>query len=148
MIVIVCLDDRNGMLFHGRRQSRDRVVVEDMLKMCRGTRLWMNSYSARLLEEKRGEDVLVVQDDAYLTKVKKAEYCLVEKEKMASWENQIELLIVYRWNRIYPSDFYFDLPLEDGKGWKKMKEEELIGYSHEKITKEYYQKEKQDAKEE
>ena len=30
MDVIVCLDEKNGMLFHGRRQSRDRRVLEDM----------------------------------------------------------------------------------------------------------------------
>ena len=30
MTLYVCLDDRNGMLFNNRRQSRDRVVLEDI----------------------------------------------------------------------------------------------------------------------
>gem|GEM_PF-5722604 len=31
MDVFVCLDDRNGMLFNHRRQSRDREVIRDVL---------------------------------------------------------------------------------------------------------------------
>ena len=31
MTVLVCLDDRNGMQFNGRRQSRDRVVSAHLL---------------------------------------------------------------------------------------------------------------------
>ena len=32
MKIIACLDDNNGLLFNNRRQSRDRVVIEDILK--------------------------------------------------------------------------------------------------------------------
>ena len=28
MIVMVCIDDHNGMMFNHRRQSRDRAVIE------------------------------------------------------------------------------------------------------------------------
>ena len=31
MDVFVCLDDRGGMFFNHRRQSRDRQVIQDML---------------------------------------------------------------------------------------------------------------------
>ena len=47
MIAVVCVDDRNGMLFHHRRQSQDRLLREDLLSRCPG-RLWMNAYSAKL----------------------------------------------------------------------------------------------------
>ena len=30
--VAVCVDDALGMMFGGRRQSRDRVLIEDFLK--------------------------------------------------------------------------------------------------------------------
>ena len=42
MHVIVCLDDKEGMLFHGRRQSRDREVVGEILKRTKGRRLWIS----------------------------------------------------------------------------------------------------------
>ena len=41
MIVIVCVDQRNGLGFNGRRQSRDRMVAADILKESAGRRLWM-----------------------------------------------------------------------------------------------------------
>lgn len=31
MTLILCLDDENGMMFNHRRQSRDRVLISEML---------------------------------------------------------------------------------------------------------------------
>ena len=31
MTIFVCIDDKNGMLFNHRRQSRDEAVLKDML---------------------------------------------------------------------------------------------------------------------
>ena len=45
--------------------------------------------------------------------------------------------IVFWWNRHYPPDRKFDLDLSK---WNKVSEEEFAGYSHEKITKEVYEK--------
>ena len=47
MRVIVCLDDRNGMLFNRRRQSRDRRVVEDILRELGEKRLLVNGFRRR-----------------------------------------------------------------------------------------------------
>ena len=33
MKLIVCLDDKNGMMFNKRRQSRDRVLIENVLEL-------------------------------------------------------------------------------------------------------------------
>ena len=46
MIAIVCLDDRDGMGFNGRRQSRDVRLREKVLEMAAGRRLWMAPCSA------------------------------------------------------------------------------------------------------
>ena len=46
MRLIVCLDDRDGMTFLGRRQSQDALLRQDMLAYVDGHELWMNSYSA------------------------------------------------------------------------------------------------------
>ncbi len=32
MIIAVCTDDNNGMLFNNRRQSRDMLLIEDLIK--------------------------------------------------------------------------------------------------------------------
>ena len=55
MKIIVCVGDNNAMLFHNRRISRDRAVIEDILRMVSKevkkdgrARIWMNEYSAEL----------------------------------------------------------------------------------------------------
>ena len=45
MHIILCVDDRFGMLFNGRRLSRDSALVEDAVKLCKGSKLWVNEYS-------------------------------------------------------------------------------------------------------
>ena len=51
MNLIVCIDDRGGMLFNRRRQSSDRYVTERILDMARDGRLLVNSYTAKLFPE-------------------------------------------------------------------------------------------------
>ena len=44
-------------------------------------------------------------------------------------------LILIRWNRIYPADFYFKIDMGE---WNLVNKEEFIGSSHERITWEDY----------
>ena len=48
MIGIVCLDQKNGMYFNERRQSRDRYVIRDIVEMTKDAVLHINSYSKEL----------------------------------------------------------------------------------------------------
>ena len=50
MKIIVCLDDNGGMAFNRRRQSRDRVLIEDIAKTVGNARLYIDKYSAPLFE--------------------------------------------------------------------------------------------------
>ena len=134
MIVIVCVDDSMGMLFNRRRQSRDRAVVEDILSVSKGNRLYMKEYSYPLFQELDVDHVTVASD--FLDKAKEGEYCFVEDTGAADCREKIEQLILYRWNRKYPADLYLDLDLK--KGWHLSRSEEFAGTSHEKITKEVY----------
>lgn len=154
MNVIVCLDEKGGMLFHGRRQSRDRVLAEKIRIITAGKRLWMNAYSYKIYSEpekmqlrrteemQSGEDenaqILVAED--FPKRAQQGEYCLVETETLSVWSERIEQLIVFRWNRNYPADVFFDLDLT---GWEKISTEEFAGYSHEKITEEIYEKKRE-----
>ena len=47
MIVMVCVDDKNGMMFNKRRQSQDRVLRQHMLELAGDKKLWMNAYSRK-----------------------------------------------------------------------------------------------------
>ena len=53
MILISCIDARGGLLFHGRRLSRDRVLCQDVLRTCAGSPLWMAPGSRSLFSSLR-----------------------------------------------------------------------------------------------
>lgn len=134
MNIILCLDDRNGMLFAGRRQSRDRKVTEDIGRMVKeaGAKLWISPFSARLFEESSFQPEI---DEAFMEKAEPEDYCLVENLPLAAYEEEITSLIVYRWNRHYPADFRLDLDLNE---WQLQSRSDFVGFSHECITKEEY----------
>ncbi len=135
MIVIVCLDDNGGMMFNKRRQSRDRRVTEEIQHMCTGKRLWMNGYSAKLYADMEGVNVRTNED--FLRSAGTDDYCFVESEPLKPVQDKVSRLIVFRWNRKYPSDLRLDLNLEQ---WDVVSEEEFPGTSHDKITKMVYVK--------
>lgn len=135
MIAIVCLDEQRGMLFNKRRQSRDRRVTERILEITEGKKLWMEPFSVKLFEEMLPENA--VADEDFLLKAEKGEYCFVENRPLKALEGNIEKLIVFWWNRRYPTDFYLDLELNE---WILAAKSEFAGYSHEKITEMIYQR--------
>ena len=132
MKVIVCLDDKKGMLFGNRRQSKDRLVIEDICKMTDS--LSIHTFSEKLFSEAPLQ--LNVADD-FLKQAKEGEFCFVENQPLSNYEDKIEDIIIYYWNRVYPSDKQFDIQLAN---WKVVLEEEFAGYSHEKITKRVYRR--------
>ncbi len=132
MIIIACVDDKMGMQFNGRRQSRDRLVYKRIAGIAEGSRLWMNGDSAELFSW--DEDKISVAED-FLSRAAKGDYCFIEDDAAAGCGDKIEKIILYRWNRTYPADIVFPLSLE---GWKLAEAREFPGYSHEKITEEIY----------
>lgn len=133
MKIIVCLDDKNGMLFNNRRQSSDRLLRERMLLLAKPTRLWMNAYSAKQFTE----DATFFVDECFLEKAGPGEYCFVENTDILPFADKIEAVVVYRWNAVYPSDTQFPVSLLEGKTPKSTAE--FTGYSHPRITEEIYE---------
>lgn len=132
MRIIVCLDDHNGMLFGGRRLSRDRELCRQMLSLAEG-KLWMNAYSAKLFDDCDG---ITVCDD-FLSQAGEQEYCLVEDQDIAPFAQKIEQIVIYRWNRAYPSDRKFPIALFENR-WECVSSLDFPGSSHDKITQEVY----------
>ena len=133
MIVITCVDDDMGMLFNSRRQSKDSVLRKRILEKTSGQRLWMNHYSAKQFEDDDAPQINVEED--FLLETTSGDYCFVETQPLQPYEKWIEKLILYRWNRKYPSDLKFDLDL---RGWKLTESTDFIGSSHDRITEEVY----------
>jgi len=134
--VVVCVDDRGGMMFNHRRQSRDRAVVADVIASLAGGRLWIAPYSEKLFAE-TGAAYAVSED--FLTLAEEGDVCFVEDRSLSPWAERIREVTIYRWNRHYPADLSFDLNLAE-LGFRLCERSEWQGYSHEKITKEIFVK--------
>ena len=134
MRLIVCLDDKNGMCFHGRRQSMDKVLREKLLDRVGMEKLWMSPYSARQFTQLRGN---MIADQDFLEKAEKEDTCFVETLDVSEWISQCDQLMIYRWNSVYPADLFF--PMDYVKSaWKLICQTEFTGNSHPKITEEIY----------
>lgn len=134
MILIACVDDHMGMQFNHRRQSQDRILREHILNKFNGTKIWMNQYSAKQFGEHENINI----DDDYFSKAAPKDICFVEDRSVAPYAHLISKIILYKWNRIYPSDLFFDIPLS--REWHLIATEDFSGSSHDKITEEIYTK--------
>lgn len=135
MILAVCVDNCMGLAFNRRRQSRDSAVYADLADMARGAAIWTDSRSAALFD---GLGANVFAQSAFAEMAAPGEYCFMEFSSPAQYEHLAEKIILYRWNRRYPSDLKFDISLDS---WSLESITDFPGSSHEKITKEVYVRE-------
>ena len=132
MILICCIEDALGMAFSRRRVSRDRAVCEDILREAGSSPIWMDVRSTVLFRDMGGN---IITEPDFALKASRGEYCFLEFSAPAQYEEKAEKLILYRWNRRYPSDLKFDIDLGS---WSLETSCDFVGSSHDTITKEVY----------
>ena len=133
MKICVCLDKKNGMMFFGKRQSQDAVQREQFLSLVGDNKLWMSTYSAKLF----GDLPNVIVDDNYSAKAGLDDYCFIEDQSFDI--SKCSMVIVYKWNRQYQADKSFTVDLK-AEGFKKIRTQDFVGSSHDKITEEIYER--------
>lgn len=129
MTLYICLDDRNGLKFNKRRQSRDAAVLEDIRSQIAGN-LLIEPFSEKLIQE---------AEIPYVLPPETAEDYFAEDVPSEEILNQTERLVIYRWNRHYPADVRWNPDLS-ALGFSLVETTEFPGTSHEKITREVYEK--------
>lgn len=137
MIIITAVDDRNGLTFNHRRQSQDKSLREKILSLTSGSHLWMNEYSGKQFAEH--PETQICTDDNFLDKAGADDFCFIENVPVSQYVNQIQKIILFKWNRHYPADLWFDIDVCSGQ-WHLEHTEDFTGTSHEKITMEVYTK--------
>lgn len=133
MNIIVCLDDKNGMMFHKRRQSADRELRKHLLQFVKEGMLWMSPYSASQFSELPD---FVRVDESFFSYAAEEDYCFVESGDWTAFAESIKTIVVYRWNRTYPADLWF--PQSELIRRTIVSSMDFSGYSHERITQEVY----------
>lgn len=128
MTIILCIDDRNGISFNKRRQSRDKTLVENVMKH---ENVHIMEHSLGLFS---GYDIKTIDDVNSLPNDAVYFHEITDPKDIIK---NFDTIIIYRWNRHYPSDVKFEFKMND---YQKIYEEEFVGFSHDKITKEVYNK--------
>lgn len=136
MTVFVCTDDRGGMMFNKRRQSRDSRVIEDVARTVGDGMLYISDFSEILFEESEASVISV--PDPMLSAADDG-FAFIENEHLGEHLDRIDRLIIYKWNKKYPYDFSLDVE-PTRAGFKKRSTREFTGTSHDKITREDYVK--------
>ena len=132
MVLAVCIDDHNGLMFNKRRVSADRNVIEDIIHNMTGDTISIAPYSLPLFKDYEHR---VAVTDAFLDHSNV--FCFAEYGNFLDIIDTVQTLIVYKWNRKYPSDLKF--PMDQYKSIMILKSvEEFEGHSHECITREVY----------
>lgn len=133
MNLIVCVDDRYGMSFNNRRQSRDLYLLLDILATVGSNTLLIEEYSRKLFSPIWSSQIQVdslkdVCGDVYWFR----------ELSFPDPAPEFEKIVLYRWNRMYPASVYF--PVAILSGYERVSVQDFEGKSHEKISKEVYVK--------
>ena len=132
MTLVVCLDDRLGMMFNRRRQSRDRVLIAELMAHIGDRRLVVTPYSAPLFPADNPR--ITVAEDPWTVADEEDFIFIEDADPTAAWE-RVTSVLIYRWNRAYPADKHFK---GDLSGFRLCETYEFAGSSHDKITKEVW----------
>ena len=117
-------------------QLTETIQIRNEAADCDYIKVYMTSYSLPLFDGVKintGVRLLPISEG------ERGEVCFVESGEIADNIHKISRLVIYRWNRTYPSDVKLGFDPEE-MGFKRVSTTELVGYSHEKITKDIYEK--------
>ena len=131
MILITAVDNSMGLMFNNRRQSQDRIMIEKIYEIIKNNKLYVNQYSSKLFNNDRN----IIIDNNFLNTAKDNDYVFAENVKLSDYADKIKKIILFKWNRDYPSDFFLDISLSD---YKLEYSEDFQGSSHDRITMEVY----------
>lgn len=122
MKVIACVDNAMGLCFNHRRVSRDQVVIDQIQSL---PVFYISVYSKKLYPKG------IVIDNANILSPK--DIYLIEDE--IPNEDDVNEIVLYQWNRDYPSDLKLSYQLEN---WRCIESVDFAGKSHDTITRKRY----------
>ncbi len=138
MKLVFCIDDRGGMMFNKRRVSRDRILIENLAELIGDNALYIEPYSEELFSE---QDLNIICSRNPVSSADKEDFSFIESIDPQEALSCADELIIYKWNRKYPSELRFTESPEK-HGFCLAESFDFTGSSHEKITREIYKRNK------
>ncbi len=136
MKLVICIDDRGGMLFNKRRVSRDKLMISNLAEYIGDGTLFIEPYSEELFSD---ESLNIILSDNPLNFAEEGDFVFLERQEPRPYAEKASELVIYKWNRRYPFDMRLDFSPEE-LGFKLASAFEFKGNAHEKITREVYRK--------
>ena len=143
-------------MFNNRRQSRDKILIKHILEFIKNenAKIYINNFSKELFLEYLDEyKEQIIVDDNFLEKAfnekinnssnsntnnsnnQNKNYYFVENNSIKKYEDKINNLIIYDWDKAYPKDKYLDIDINK---FKLYASKDIVGNSHEKIIEKIY----------
>ena len=135
MTIIICTDERGGMLFNKRRVSRDEYVTLDILNTSASHTLYIKPFSEKLFADFGG---YVLCDDPLET-AGCGDFAFIEDEDITPHLDKAHRLIIYNWSTSYPYELKFDTSPSE-LGFTRVDSKKFSGQCHDKIVKDIYEK--------
>ena len=126
--IAICVDNSGGMMFAGKRQSRDSSLIRELCDTTDGY-IYITDFSEFLFKEHKNKIRIV---DNPFSDAPDGATVFIENLDIFPYENLIGEILLYKWNEIYPIDKRIDISLSD---YRIVAKKEFVGSSHEKITK-------------
>ena len=100
MTVIICVDNNGGILFNGKRQSKDRIFRKYLLDIVekKNSRIAMSPYTYSQFKEDERKELTDVKEEFSFDE----DYIFLERAIPILWE-KVNNLILCCWNRDYPA---------------------------------------------
>ncbi len=135
MTIIICIDERLGISFGGKRQSKDRVLTRDIVSVARGHRLLIGEYSVSIFKE---ADISFDENNIFVSDrpekdAKSEDFLFLERGFYEDIILSASSLIIYSWGRHYPSDVQLKRDCIDDH-FELFEEYNFEGKSHKNLT--------------
>ena len=136
MNICAIIDDRGGMSFFGKRQSRDKLLIARLLSHTEYKKIYISPYSEPLFCEFQDERVCVTEHFPF---DEEEALCFFELDDISEFDEHISNILLYKWNRHYPSDKRFPYDPNE-RGYTLLSSVDFKGNSHDNITEEIWTK--------
>lgn len=135
MKLIFCVDNALGLLFNHRRVSQDIAIREDLQQLTNHSTLYMDDYSFELFQDDRLTNIQVRAD---LPNPQLSGYQFIEQQNIPTHFQTGDELIIYYFNRCYPSDKKIPFDVNQSTHWHIQSVSPFVGQAHDKITRVIY----------
>lgn len=139
MRLVYILDQKNGLLFNKRRQSKDSILIDNIIQKVNeveNATLWLSDYSKELFVDSGLE--LKNINELSLAEASDKDFIFIEDvsvdiQHVLENTESSHYLYLCKWNKVYPADKRLDVMEDYFNHFEVLSTEIFEGNSHDEI---------------